>query len=206
MKYKLINGQIIDIVQDQQAESPDTWGNEDIFLVYDHRQFNIEREGFEPRDIHQYFEDYHEQIENDTYDAYYCFIVCAYIHGGVLLSLNHNGDRWDTSTTGYILVQKETNNGDNKKPTIVTQDEAEKYAEGLIEIWNQYLSGNVYGFVLYDVESFTKTYVNKAMDIESGEELSEVDSCWGYYAEDEEDALKTIIEDLNVQVKEEKDR
>lgn len=30
--------------------------NEDLFLVYDHEQFYVERKGFEPRNIYEYLE------------------------------------------------------------------------------------------------------------------------------------------------------
>jgi hypothetical protein len=39
-KYK------IEVVQDEMAESPDAWGNDDAFVVYEHRQFDVRREGF----------------------------------------------------------------------------------------------------------------------------------------------------------------
>lgn len=180
--HKLINNQALEIVEDAYPRSPDEWGNEDIFLVYEHRQFTVEREGFKP-----------EEIYNIAPEGYHVFVVYAYIHGGVSLSLGGGACSWDTSSTGYILVKKDEGIKDEKAS-----------AQCLIEEWNQYLGGSVYGFKLYDLEPYKKVYENKAIDIESGEDMIEVDACWGYYADSEEDALKTILEDQGHKLKEEK--
>ena len=47
-------GYRIKIVQDDNSTSPDEWGNEDLFLVYDHRDFWVKRKGFEPRRIFEH--------------------------------------------------------------------------------------------------------------------------------------------------------
>ena len=47
-------GYRIKIRQDEGCQSPDDWGNDDIFLVYDHREFDVRREGFKPEDIFDY--------------------------------------------------------------------------------------------------------------------------------------------------------
>ena len=83
------------------------------------------------------------------------------------------------------------------------EDKAKEYAEGLMETWNQYLSGDVWGFI---VEKPNTTYsiskerfeslgniplselVNN-FDIE--DEWEEVESVWGYYGDPEEFGLLT---------------
>ena len=41
------------IEQDKFTENPDQW-SDDLFLVYDHRNFCIERDGFYPTEIKNY--------------------------------------------------------------------------------------------------------------------------------------------------------
>lgn len=155
------------IEQDTDYETPNDWGNEDIFLVYDHNQFKVERKGFSPTDISEYLTQCESEkdldLRNDDYDKYWIFSVFAYIHSGVSLSLGNTDyphtDKWDTSMRGYILVQKETI-VEGKKPIIVTEKEATNYAQGLIEIWNNALSGNVHRFEVIEK-------VNVADDISS---------------------------------------
>ena len=52
-KYEEYKGYYYKITQDNFAESPDDWSNTDIFLVYNHRQFEIVRYGFDPHSIYE---------------------------------------------------------------------------------------------------------------------------------------------------------
>ena len=156
-KYK---GYHIQIVQDEHAESPDSWGNEDAFIVYDHRQFSVERKGFEPLDIFNTINEAKAKKE-PTYEGYHVFVLNAYIHSGVSLSLGRQypfNDRWDVSTTGYVLVKKQ-------KGWSWARAKAEKIAESIVSEWNDYLHGNVYGFTIQDSQE------------------NDLDSCWGFYGD-----------------------
>jgi len=149
---------VINIHYDEHAESPDSWGNDDVFLVYDHRQFFVERNGFNPDDIFETM-----QAGKKTYDGYWFFPVYAYIHSGVSLSLGRTGYPfncpWDTSFKGFALVKRE-------KGWSYTEEKARKIALSIVEEWNDYLSGQVYGFVA---------------ETQDGEHI---DSCWGFYGDE----------------------
>lgn len=159
-KYK---GLTINIFQDDTYDSPDDWGNTDAFIVHDHRDFTIERKGFNPSEIFEAL----QENPNKLFDGYRVFPLYAYIHSGIALSLGRNQYpftcRWDTSFAGFVLVKHEKG--------MYTPKQARRIAEGLIETWNEYLSGNVYGFVVENSE---------------GEQL---DSCWGFYGDYEKGAL-----------------
>lgn len=146
----------IEIRPDEMSESPNEWWDNERFLVYDHRDFYVEKKGFNPRDIFDYFEEH--AFKKVLYQGYFVFTVYAYIHSGVALSLGRSrypfNDRWDVSSTGNILIKRQKG--------VWTEAKARKIAEGLIETWNQYLSGDVWG---YNIEQFN-------------------DSCWGYYGYD----------------------
>ena len=170
---------IIKITQDSDPESPDAWGVEDMFLVYDHSQFTVTREGFEPSSIYKYLQlcSYPETIDlrDDDFDKYWIFPVYAYIHSGVSLSLTHQGCKWDVSSTGFILVEK---------PVFITEPEATYYAKGLIDAWNQYLSGNVYRF-----EIIEKKMCNHCGTIEELEH----DSLSGFYGELNDELIDDML-------------
>jgi adenine specific DNA methylase Mod len=92
-------GYRIKIRQDDSCESPNDWGNEDLFLVYDHRQFYVERKGFGLRSIYEFLHtDEKELWEGHKYHNYWIFPVDAYIHSGVHISLANTKDypdrRW----------------------------------------------------------------------------------------------------------------
>jgi len=119
----------INIEYDQFAESPDVWGNEDIFLVaFDNRYFSVHREGYRSPE---------EARETATAEGKLLFPVSAYIHSGIALYLGtHKTCPWDSGFIGYIVVDPNAFSG-----RALDQQRA---AEGLVETWNQYCSGDVY--------------------------------------------------------------
>lgn len=185
--------------RDNYSESPNEWLDDSVFLVYDHRQFFVERKGFEPIDIYDFVtypdkplrEEFEEEAFEDAlqdwednkgidYSEYYIFNLNAYIHGSVSLSLGREypfNDRWDVSTTGFVLVSKKETDDENK---------ATELAEGLVETWNTYLNGDIWSM---SVELQT---VNVANDMLIDSE--HLDSCGGYYGikHAEEDMMSYI--------------
>ena len=181
----------IRIEPDENSESPDKWGNDDIFLIYQHRQFTIERAGF---DVHEMYK---------ARDEYYIFPVEAYIHSGISLRL-FTGTKcceFDSSVSGYVLISK----------AVFPEEDSIKIAESLISDWNMYLSGEVYGYIIEKPKttySITKEEFDKNLlegttirDLESkfsiSTEWEEVDSCWGYYGDPNDTCLseaKNIID------------
>lgn len=142
----------IKIFRDECGESPDSWGDESLFLVgFSSRYLWIIREGLKhPQDIGNWKKDYH------------IFPLYAYIHSGVALSMGRGGqfsDPSDSSQVGFVLASKKE---------FKTNEKAMEISKGLVNTWNQYLSGKVYGYSIDEP-------VN--------------DSCWGYYGDYEESGL-----------------
>ena len=162
------------ITPDDCNESPDDWGDDNLFLVGYHRNFWVEG----PRIFYKLPEgqkrdpqdEGHLLVTEDNAKAlwrkskkeseangyewpeelakkYHTFGLEAYIHSGVSLALSYEGNfpdrRWDVSQLGLVFVAKEE---------WKTRKKARKAAEGLIETWNQYLSGDVYTIVREDYD------------------------------------------------------
>lgn len=129
----------INIFQDEDYESPSEWDNDDCFVVYDHRNFCVERKGFDPGEIFEHT----QRTKRLFYDGYYVFPLFAYIHSGVSLSLGKTRypftDPWDTSFKGFVLVKRQ-------KGWSYLKDKAIKIAQSVVDEWNDCLSGNVYGY------------------------------------------------------------
>lgn len=156
---KTINykGLTIKIFQDEDVQSPEGW-NDDIFLVYYHRDFEVRKDDIVSKDemVAWYNGEKIEQTKQ-----FHIFLVKAYIHSGVVLALEESGrmfpdERWDVSRCGCMLVSKKE---------AKTKSKAFKLADGLIKSWNDCLSGNVYGYVIEDKES------------------EHLGSCWGFYGD-----------------------
>ena len=153
------NGYTIQIVQDEDAQSPEDWGDDGIFIVTTrNRYFEVLHD---KQDAKACMED------KDLCKKYWVFPVNAYIHSGVALSLGAEypfNDQWDSGQIGFVFCAK----SEWKYRTRNTKrcSSAQKVAECHIEEWNKYLSGDVWGYIIKTPE---------------GEEL---ESCWGFYGQD----------------------
>jgi len=146
-----------------------------MFIVYDHRDFFVECKGFDPQNIWQEIQD----TEKYEYNDHIVFPVYAYIHSGVALSLGNQAypfnDRWDVSMKGFLLYKKGSIDMDmqrKSRPELKDKTDNEiikHFAKGLIETWNEYLSGQVFGF--------------------QAEINGEKDSCWSYYGDPEKSGI-----------------
>jgi len=149
-------GYAIKVYQDDSCQSPDEGndGDEGCFLVHYHRDFEVRRDNLiTEEELTKWYNG--EKIEKEK--THFIFLTYAYIHSGVSLSLDNGSypftDRWDTSRCGAVLVDKKIAR---------TRAKALKIAEGLVADWNDYLSGNVWGYVAEDSKG------------------NNVDSCWGF--------------------------
>jgi hypothetical protein len=159
--------------QDCDPISPSEHADKHAFLVYGHRQFDVDGpNGEEALEVHR--------TKAEWEKTHHVWPVYAYIHSGVRLRLNTDAgfpDRqWDVSMCGYCLV---------------TRDKSEvpeplEYAEGMIEEWNQYLSGDVWGYDigLYELQTDPDGDPIEERDYYEGHGKAIADeSCWGFYGD-----------------------
>lgn len=143
-------GYAITVEQDEQPESPNDWGNTDLFLTANHNQFYVKVRGYNPGEFNL----------EDVSEEYHVFPLIAYIHSGVSLSMSRDhypfNCPWDAGQVGYVFASKES---------WKEEKEAGEAALSLLETWNDYLSGNVWGFVVEDEDGLP------------------LDSCWGFYGD-----------------------
>jgi len=151
------NGGNIKIVKDPNPSSPQDCGDDSVFLVAFHRSFSVKDHGIKSADDIETWRETHNILP-----------LFAYIHGGVALSLGAFGCRWDSGQVGYILVSKDIN-------------DPEGVAKALIDEWQHYMDGEVYGYR----SSFE----------------GEVDSCYGFHSVEEAlEGGKRVIDYENKQL------
>lgn len=149
------------LVQDLNPMAPNE-GDSPTVLVNYHRQFWVEEKKVITKEecIQWYREGTCPQMK-----THWIFPLTCLIHSGVALSLNRSfmedPGGWDTSHVGLVLSLKEI---------YKTEAKAMKAAECLIEEWNQYLSGDVYGIA-------RENYDSKKSRLDH-------DSVWGFYGYD----------------------
>ena len=164
VKYK---GFEISICPDSDTESPDAWGDDNLFLTGYHRDFTVKSEIVTKEECQSLLNKNPEEYGVGKYrykellKKYHVFGLEAYIHGGVALSISYEVNfpdrQWDVSHLGCVFVAKSEWR---------TRKQAHKSAKVLIETWNQYLSGDVYGYMV-------EPDLSGCMG-----------SCWGFYGED----------------------
>ena len=139
----------VKIYQDEDPQSPETYGDDEVFIVTgQNRYFEVIPKGFSVEVIQEHLR------THKRYNGFKVYLLYAYIHSGVALSLGREypfSCQWDSGQIGFVLVKFKGNRKHNK------------LAEGIVDEWNMYLSGDVWGVVVED---------------ENGGEL---ESCWGFY-------------------------
>lgn len=120
-----------------------------------------------------------------------------YDHSGITMNTGGFSDRWDSGQVGYIYTDKKTimetggklqnENGNCVKITDRNWKKAAyQWMEGEVEVYNQYLTGEVYGIITEEYDADTDDWEEK-------------DSCWGFFNDKWGDELvKDIALDFDV--------
>lgn len=183
----------LEIYQDESPFSPREDDNLGTMICF-HR-------GYELGDDHDYnhknYSSWSEQKEDIEKREDVCVMLPLYLydHSGITISTSPFTCRWDSGQVGWILVSKEKVRQEYNVKKI-TKDIIEKVTnvlEGEVKAYDQYLTGDVYGYKLY-----------KVTECELGHEHQEfLDSCWGYYGmEYVEEEGKHLLECYNKDNKE----
>jgi hypothetical protein len=101
-----------------------------------------------------------------------CVILPLYLmdHSGITMSVGPFACGWDSGQVGWIICDKETIDRDFNGD----RDLAEKCLLAEVMTYDQYLTGDVYGFIVEERDE----------DDEGEEAWEHVDSCWGFYGPD----------------------
>jgi len=100
-----------------------------------------------------------------------------YDHSGITMRTWSYGDIWDSGQVGFIfatesMVRKSFIIGDDDKLSAKIKDRVNQSLKDEVHVYDQYLTGDVYGYRVFDLEK-----CNACGHIDE----AEVDSCWGFY-------------------------
>lgn len=158
-------GRKIGIYYDESAENPITEWDGNLEFCCWHRNYdlgNSERFGNRLEGPEE-CRDYAKRTRSILLPLY------MYEHGGIALSLGRKypfNCRWDSGQVGCILIDREWLNANFGKRYFTKKMRVEllEMAESNVRLYNDYLSGAVYGYMIEDGD----------------------DSCWGFYGYDHE--------------------
>jgi len=167
-------------------KKPDYEPYEFCWRLMQEREWNIQN-----KDIPEY--GYIEDRHIAAYiDKHFCVLpLFLYDHGGITMSTGRFSCPWDSGQVGYIYVSLEECQAnwmvpdagwkhplqDHEGNSLTMYEYAERLLKGEVETYDNYLTGDVYGFIIEQRETVEN-------DIDDDPEWEEVDSCWGFYGTD----------------------
>ena len=97
-----------------------------------------------------------------------------YDHSGITMSTSSFSCRWDSGQVGWIYITAEKIIEEYGQDTPEQREEVKGYLQGEVETYDQYLTGDIWGFTLERMDT-----------CDQGEEHAHhEDSCWGFYGTD----------------------
>jgi hypothetical protein len=184
IKYK---GLIIKIEHDEFADSPREWDNLGTMICF-HRKYTLgdeqkeidkevyyklnEKTGIEEEVHCGSWDDIKEQIEYKYGELAIILPLGLYDHSGITMYVGNDHDRWDGGQVGFIFVTEAQIKKEYGvlKVTKEKKELAESVLRSEVEIYDQYLRGDIWGYRVVDNED---------------EDAFTFNSVWGFYGTDE---------------------
>jgi hypothetical protein len=166
-------GYTIKVMYDDSPLNPRTeWDNLGVMICV-HRRY----------DLGNIQEHSAEAIDEHIKEQEIAVILPLYLmdHSGLSISTGPFNDPWDSGQVGYIYLTRKTVEREWgwARLTQARKNQLRKYLIAEVEMYDAYLTGQVYGF-----EVFNSTG-------------GSVDSCWGFYGQD---GLKDMINECHATI------
>ena len=169
--------------QDTDAESPRDWENAGKMVCF-HKRYLLPNEGDYNRDHFESWGELEAQLIADG--AKVILPMYMYDHSGLSVRTTPFQCPWDSGQIGFIYLDQKsiTENWGWKTLIRDRRNTLEDALRSEVETFNQYLSGDVWGFIF---EKSTVAILADTIDNDEPDEeelWEEVDSCWGFYGSD----------------------
>jgi hypothetical protein len=192
---ELKNDHVLHIVHDNDPNSPRSWDNlgkmicahsrYDLGDIQAKSKLNCLQQIADDLGITEIIEDLemYEEIYNDqeqlqdwinSREDFVMMPLYLYDHSGITMSTSSFSCRWDSGQVGYIYCPTNTILKEYGNTNLSTLTEVEDILNSEVKTYDQYLTGDVYGFELYKKEKCSSGH----------EQLEFIDSCYGFYGDD----------------------
>lgn len=154
------------IQQDSYAESPREWDNLGTMFCR-HGRYNLGDKNAE---------DIRDSNNCLPKKGYTILPLYLYDHSGITMNTTGFSCPWDSGRVGIIYVSDKKARSEYgwKVITKKRREQLRTYLRNEVEVYDQYLTGDVYGFI----------YEQVSVDQDGEETVIEEDSCWGFYGRD----------------------
>jgi hypothetical protein len=174
----------LEIVQDTDPESPRTWDNLGTMVCF-HKRYELgDKTDYRSEDYDSWEELKEGIIKNEG--EVVILPLYLYDHSGITISTSSFDCRWDSGQVGFIFVSKH-----KIKKEGIDETKVEEYLKGEVETYDQYLTGDVWGYKVYEIETCSLGHEHKEL----------VESSYGIYGHDEcEKEGQSVIQHLQKEV------
>lgn len=153
-------------------------------IVYGGSKYILGDQKAENTELYSSWDEWHD---NELGDDVISLPVYAYIHSGITISTGPFNCPWDSGQAGYIYVHKEDVRSiyGVKRISKKLRDNILETLEHEIKIYDRYLQGDVYGYMLEEIYH---------CECCNNEDTEVIDSCWGFFGyEDMIDMLHMMV-------------
>lgn len=166
-KYELLDNHVLEIEQDTNPENPREWDNVGKMVCF-HKRYRLGDNHDYNKDDYQSWDELEAAIREKE-NVVAILPIFMYDHSGITISTSSFSCKWDSGQIGFIFATKERLEYIGCK-----ESDAEKILENEIEQYDQFVTGDVYGFRIYKVDKCNLGH----------EHETEIESCWGFYGDD----------------------
>jgi len=172
---------LIEIYPDSSPDSPREWDNLGTMVCF-HKRYNLgDKHDYDKNNYDSWGEMKEDIIKQENVDT--ILPLYLYDHGGITMSTSPFHCPWDSGQVGWIFVSKEKVT--EEKLDLRNGYTVKDILEGEVKTYDQYIMGDVYGYKVFEVSTCDHGHEHK----------EELDSCWGYYGDDEcMDEAKSVVE------------
>jgi|688.fasta_scaffold834071_2 hypothetical protein len=171
-EIRLSDNRLLRIMQSSIPECPREWDNFGTMACF-HKRYDLG-----DKNIPFHSDDFSSWEEMEKYikeelQAVVILPLYLYDHGGITMATTSFSCRWDSGQVGYIYATKDKIKQEYgiKKISKNYLEKVEKLLEAEVKTYDQYLTGDVYGFELVKLSKCDQGH----------EHEEEIDSCWGFY-------------------------
>ena len=190
----LTDGKVLKIYQDESPQNPRTEFDNITRMICFHNRYALGDNHSYKSGNYDSLDDLREQIMKD-HNPVVIKPLWLYDHSGITISTGSFSCPWDSGQVGWVFISREEAIKNWGK---VEESELKvlcgKAIDCDVETYDDYLTGNVFGYVLEKpVEKCDKCWCVP--------EPEEIESCWGFYGSNFKD--NGILENLSKEEREE---
>ena len=181
---KRIGNYLIEVIQENDPQSPREWDNLGKMICFHGRYDLGDKHDYRSND----YSGWSEQRKDIEKKENVCVMLPLYLydHSGITISTSSFDCRWDSGQVGFIFVSKY-----KIKKEGIDETKVEEYLKGEVKTYDQYLTGDVWGYKVYEIETCSLGHEHKET----------IESCYGIYGHDEcEKEGQSMLEHMEKEV------